>query len=73
MESSTKSVEPSDQAGAGGDKIISKEEPMTAAQSIEDDGLGPEFSPNWRFYLAFASLAVVTLAVCRFSFFFFGL
>jgi hypothetical protein len=67
MESLTKSVAPSNLAGASGDEITSKEEPEIAEPSIEEDGLGPEFSPNWRFYLAFASLAVVTLAVCMFS------
>jgi hypothetical protein len=61
MEASARSTE----LGAGsGDEITSKEEPGTAEQSIEENTSDPEFSPNWRFYLAFVSLCVVTLAVC---------
>ena len=64
-------MEPSDKptelCNVSGDEITSKEEPETADQSIEENASGPEFSPNWRFYLAFCSLAVVTLAVCMFS------
>ena len=60
MEASASSTE----LGAGsGDEITSKE-PGTAEKSIEENITEPEFSPNWRFYLAFASLCVVTLAVC---------
>ena len=47
-----------------GDEITSKEEPGTAEQSIEENISSPEFRPHWGFYLAFASLCVVTLAVC---------
>ncbi len=61
MESPEKPVEP---GNASGDEITSKEEPDTAEQSIEENGSGPEFTPNWRFYLAFCALAVVTVAVC---------
>jgi hypothetical protein len=64
MEPSENSVE---LTGLGGDEITSKEEPGTADQSLEENASGPEFNPNWRFYLAFASLAVVTLAVRIFS------
>jgi ABC-type branched-subunit amino acid transport system permease subunit len=65
MESSERSIEPTQLGAAHGDQITAKEEPGTAEQSIEENALSPEFNPNWRFYLAFASLAVVTLAVCR--------
>jgi hypothetical protein len=67
MESSEKPIAPTDVADASGNEITSKEEPETAELSIEENASGPEFSPNWRFYLAFCSLAVVTLAVCIFS------
>jgi hypothetical protein len=64
MEASARSTEPTELGAGSGDEITSKEEPGTAEQSIEDNTSGPDFSPNWRFYLAFASLCVVTLAVC---------
>jgi len=61
MEALARSIE----LGAGsGDEITSKEEPGTAEQSLEENISSPEFSPHWGFYLAFASLCVVTLAVC---------
>jgi uncharacterized membrane protein len=61
MEASARSTE----LGAGsGDEIASKEEPGTAEQSIEENTSDPEFSPNWRFYLASLSLCVVTLVAC---------
>jgi hypothetical protein len=58
---------PTELGNASGDEITSKEELQTAAQSIEENTSVPEFNPNWRFYLAFCSLAVVTLAVCTFA------
>jgi hypothetical protein len=67
MESPEKPIAPTDVADASGDEITSKEEPETAEQSIDENASSPKFSPNWRFYLAFCSLAVVTLAVCIFS------
>jgi hypothetical protein len=67
MESSVKPIAPTDVVDASGNEITSKEEPETAEQSIEENASGPEFSPNWRFYFAFCSLCVVTLAVCIFS------
>ena len=61
MEALARSIE----LGAGsGDELTSKEEPGTAEQSLEENISSPEFSPHWGFYLAFASLCVVTLAVC---------
>ncbi|PMD33262.1 MFS general substrate transporter [Hyaloscypha variabilis F] len=54
---------PTELGNASGDESTWKEEPQTAAQSIEENTSVPEFNPNWRFYLAFCSLAVVTLAV----------
>ncbi|KAH8799927.1 major facilitator superfamily domain-containing protein [Hyaloscypha sp. PMI_1271] len=62
MESSEKPIAPTDVVDVSGNEITSKEEPETAEQSIEENASGPEFNPNWRFYLAFCSLAVVTLA-----------
>ncbi len=59
MEASARSTE---LGAASGDEITSQKEPRTAEQSIENT-TDPQFSPNWRFYLAFASLCVVTLAV----------
>ena len=48
---------------ASSDEITSKDEPEIAEQVITENAAEPEFEGNWRFYLAFCSLSVVTLAV----------
>jgi hypothetical protein len=49
-----------------GDEITPTKESETTLQKDQENASSPEFNPNWRFYLAFATLAVVTLAVCLF-------
>ena len=67
MESIEKPTASAELSDASGDEIA-KEEPETAEQVAAEAPQSFEFSPNWRFYLAFSSLAVVTLAVCNLIF-----
>jgi hypothetical protein len=45
------------------DGKTSREEPETTVQTEAENRAALEFNPNLRFYLAFSTLAVVTLAV----------
>jgi hypothetical protein len=47
----------------GPDGKTSREEPEIVVQADAEGRAIPEFNPNWRFYLAFSTLAVITLAV----------
>jgi hypothetical protein len=62
MESPAASTIPTEK-GLAGDEITATEELGTAPQSDAENRASSEFNPDWRFYLAFSTLAVVTLAV----------
>jgi hypothetical protein len=66
MESPAASTTPTEK-GLAGDEITAIEKPGTAPQSDAENRASLEFNPDWRFYLAFSTLAVVTLAVRIFS------